>query len=305
MFMKLRDIPNNQNNYYGQKATWLRTLVDHDLEVVNTLVVTQELFQSFMLSNKLDKAFLKDLRKLIADEIGNVSRLFITISLFKENTGISDNLIVNNNLRDIQENIVDIYHSWNDSFARSHRVTYEIDEKDTYPTLLIQPCLKRVFSLVTRCPQQGLPTCHANLANVHNNISDFEQKHIAMLETIEAVLGFSAKVYFTRDLQICSIKTQLMSDYAYLVSLNDLLRKHYIDDLKFLSQIKPHFISKVTADNYSPVNTTNYVQLRGIPGSPGRAIGLLTFKYSSSKSVHNSLIRCFTIFRPDDVHNLQ
>lgn len=226
-------------------------------------------------------------------------------SLKKACTGIIKNIKADKNYSSLKYAIEKIYRSWFDETANAYRISNKIQDADTFPAIYIQPYVENVYSLVTRSSTSSELTNKANYTeNIHNQVNVFDDICSELLKKIDEIILKPSKVYFYRDdnIKVCKVTNQVITESAYWTSMEYYLKEGLIDRLEYLMNLNSNMIAK--SDGYKFSNS-NQIFGKGLPASPGIAIGKLIFRTSNlSKVKYESKILIVDDSVPDDIEVL-
>lgn len=305
---RLTDLETIEKRKYGTAINNLHELFVNGISIIETLVISNALFENFKSDNSNTKAIA-----LISDEIVNIfgkyNSIAISYSINKEIFGILSFSNIKPNSERICEIIIDIYRSWFEEKARAYRITYSIIEEETYPAIIIQPVYSDHLSLVTRCPKTGEITNSINVnGNIHNTTTEFNKSHENLIQNIENALKRPVKFYFIEEknqFSIISIENETMTIGAKWIAINDLYFKDIISKHDYITFLEPNMIYINSGVNAFSSSNTTITTLKGLPASPGISIGRLVLSNNKEDAFYEDAIFCCVDATPEDLGKMQ
>jgi len=306
MIENLSSIDSKKLKEFGRDIILLKELLENGISVDNTIVVSNNAFITYKELN--DKSeFLNSLSKAIYDSFNDCDFLEINTSLYKNINGIPNDSISERKVHNISETIQKIYDAWISDGARANRITYSIPDELTYPAIYVQSNRSKLNSFVTRCPKSGQITNANNLENIHNTVKKVDKSIEELFFEIEKVLMEPIKFYYSIEeglLKIKKVETELMTNKAKWVAINDLLFKKLITKEKYIELLEPKMIYENNGISPKSEFDKELTYITGLPASPGTSIGRLTFNFSSIDSFRADSIFCCIETSPEDLEKL-
>jgi hypothetical protein len=302
MICKLIDIKEVDEKKFGNKIFNLKKVQNSNLEVTETIIVSNDYFIKYAENERKINSF-SDIYSLVKENLSNSEFLSIKTSLNKENIGVADNYKCNNNENDFDIAIKHIFESWYDDKSYAIRLTHFLQEENTYPAVFIQNYFENVKSLVTRCPKSGETTNSENSFNVRNSLYVINEELNNFILNVEKALGFPTQIFFSNDkqLSICSLKKELMTDFAFFTSVLNLYENELISDLQFILQLSPDLLTNYLG---SDIILKNATKVNGLPSGTGVSYGILVLPNGKPPKNLNYIFGCEE-FTPEDIELVQ
>ena len=290
MIKKLDDINELNVLEFGMDITNLKKLYNNDIPIVSTLAISNELFIEYKESIGQNLREIESICADVSNEFESVKCLNINASLFQENYGIPSFNKIKNTPKALKDKILEIYNSWFDWKAKAHRITYSIQDENTYPAIYFQPYRENVNSFVTRCPRSGKITNPNNLNNIHNTIKEVNNILEQLFFKIEQAVKCPTKLYYTNfeNPEIINVEPETMTLLAKWLALNDLCGKGVITKEEYVALLEPNMIYE--RNGIKPISETNknITKINGLPASHGVSIGYLVFDISDIEEYKES-----------------
>lgn len=261
----------------------LVALVSADLVVVPTAILPVACFEDWQDSGRVSDVDVDQLLRWATENVTEeTAELTIRSSTAKEYYGLLSNVSVKRNFTEIHSGIDRIYRSWGDDGARASRIVRNIDETQSKPSLIVQGFAKNVHSVLTRHAINGTLTSNANCEdNVNNRLPRFSCEIDRLVRICDAQLRRPVRIDFSSDENcsnpaVFSVSDEEMTVQGRCRALSELLDNAVIDEPRFLMEISPDMVGFARGWELVPASTSQYV--RGLPASPGSAMGQLVFR---------------------------
>jgi hypothetical protein len=216
MIQELKSISRLEQSWAGKHALNLFSLHTQGITVIDTVVISNRLFEAFLQTETVSDEHLSRLGGLLRqDAFTGRNGFYLSCSLPTEYTGLKDGFRVQAEPTDLKFWIEKVFRSWSEDKARYSRITRGIEGEESWPAILIQPFLDNLASLCTRAPKSGdFTDCDNWEMNIHNSVEMYLPTFTQWLECIEDAIGEPCKVYFenVENTQVCAISDQVMSN---------------------------------------------------------------------------------------------
>lgn len=142
--------------------------------------------------------------------------------------------------------------------------------------------------------------------NINNRLTENHSSCIAVPGRSETCLGRPVLLWLTgsHEPQVASVSEAIMTDRGRLVALCDLYQRGIITDIELLRRIQPNMLGSL--EGYGADPSTHLATVRGLPASPGQALGRVAFRAFSRE--HKSglpPILFIPEFVPEDIIDLE
>ncbi|KAA6346744.1 Pyruvate phosphate dikinase [termite gut metagenome] len=304
MISKIEELEFSEKKLYGTMIDKLYQVSKHDLSIVDSFVITNNIFKEFLHNKNILQSGI-----LNFDEFTNRLRKYDSISIYpsfnKEIYGIESFQNIKPTQKSIIDSIQKIYNAWLSDNAKAFRIVYSINDPDSFPAILIQPFFSECNSLVTRCPRFGKTTNNDNLlTNIHNTIPALKINHEIMIDSIEGIFKTPIKFYFveqSNQLKIIKIEDEIMTLEAKGSALNDLYNKSVLDVFEYIMRLESSMVYKHNGFTVTPVYNKDLTRIKGLPASPGMTKGKLIINYKKKSIFENSIFCCIDT-SPEDLN---
>lgn len=304
----------SNSDMIGEKILTLSDLKIKGLNIVETIIITNELFKNFQKNGFIEEEKIKKIFKLLINiGFSEEDIIYFQTSSKIQCNGIMDNVKGSLSLISIKNSLENIFNSWSSDRARAFRVANFISDENSLPAVFIQKFYNNLNSIITRTADGEVTSSDNYNSNIQNKIDFFNPYFNKIFPIVELVYKKPAKIFFTVEkttIKICNISDQNITPVGNWIVLSELYSKEVFDDITLISNIKPYMIGRYLGLRMIPQNVL--FMLNGMPASPGYAIGELifntTFSFNSRDKLLNagrSFICAFFDFGPDDFNILE
>lgn len=257
------------------------------ISVSDALVLPTDEFLHFRISGVVDNNLIdRILAQCAIGQFACANQVYIRATSALPYIGLKDKQIAQKNFASIRYAIERVYRSWSDDTALASRTTNHISGEDSFPSLLIEPYIDAVSTLVTRNGVTGYATDVSNYKkNINNKCVFFDETHRKMLAEVDTVLKKPTMVSFldgTKPL-IISLSPQPITARAYQSCLNEYAARGILTPIEYLRRIDPKTVGTLTEYDFVAKNVLLTVDGRSM--SPGSAYGQIVFDVSKITNV--------------------
>jgi hypothetical protein len=267
--------------YQGSLVNDLGRLARAGIPVISTAVLPVESFHKWQETGFIDNGDVDRILNWTRGVPETVSHLMIRTSVPCKYYGLLDKLSAACNFAEIRSAIDRIYRSWGDEKGRASRIVCKVKDADSKPSLVAQPLVGTIHSVLTRHAIEGTLTKRSDYKdNVNNRLPQFTEEVEQLIKNVDTLLGRPIRIDFTsdedfRDLAVVSISDQPMTADGRWHALADLLDRQLIGPAQFLLGLTPDMIGFASGMEFDPTATSSHV--KGLPASSGLAVGKLVF----------------------------
>lgn len=251
---------------------------------VKTIFLPPKHFEDYSSKRYVDSSVINScLEKLNQLNISN--QIIIKISVYKSCNIDMQPIITQANYSNIANAISNCFERWFDEKAFAFRCIHKIKNKDTFPTIYIQPYeCTNIYSIITRNSINGnLITSGNYQSNIHCNIKFFSELIKQLIDEADDVFAIPHKILFfyrKNSIIIQDSEKYPMTKSAYLNCLVDKHKKHLISDEWFINHISADDI--ISFDGYKM--HAKYIY-HGLGNNIGFVTGQIVFRSSDWNTI--------------------
>lgn len=212
----------------------------------------------------------------------------------------------------IRNALTAIYERWFDGKAYAQRKIRHLEDKDTYPAILIQPHQSQEFTMITRHPQTGkLMRRDDGRGIVHCSSPILNEDEEKAIEEIDLLLDTPCKIYYYRDKENGILIVRRVETYPMTADARILYNISKYDEKdphteQLLCRIDPDDISALSFERFMLAGSE--LQFIGLYAPTSYATkGQAVFPWTSSKKLTDTQAYVFLSneMHPEDLELLK
>jgi phosphohistidine swiveling domain-containing protein len=239
-----------------------------------------------------------------------VGRAIVRTSVGKWYNGLDDKVRAATTFTDLKYTIERVYRSSQCPVARANKASKGISETSGIPTVLVQPVIDELYSVISRHAVRGtLTTASDYVDNINNVLPNFTGALASLVSVADRALARPVKLTLTADPgmtepRVVSVTDETMTVSGRHLALLDLLNRGLIDEMTVLRSIEPHTLGYTVG---CEMDSQAAVRVLGLPASPGSAYGPVVFRNCATplKALPRPFIYMVRSTVPDEIDHIE
>jgi phosphohistidine swiveling domain-containing protein len=290
----------------GRLGSELIHLQRAGIQIVPTILIESTASVAFQ-GDGLPSSFFGDLWQAVQDVLRGATSAFVRASPPLNSIWCEDKISSSMTAMGLKHAVERVFRSLSSPRSRASRLVSGLVDQSAAPAVLIQPYIPNLSSILSRHAVSGQPTTEENWQNnINNRLAEHHSACIAASREAERCLGQPVILWLSTSpaLEVASVSDAIMLDRARFVALCDLHRRGTITDIDLLCRIQPNMLGWL--QGYAPEPADRVARVRGLPASPGGALGRVVFP-GFPRNPASDLPAVFFVKEivPDHVHDVE